>query len=186
MAATIVMGLDRLAMSFCKTRAGRVFWISAPSVGSKLTRWTAPRRGGCRTVRLRRAALRPERGAGRVRVGRAGRPRQPGPAEGGASLAAETLIEAFQHGRLDEAYLSRYEQRWRERLGPELRAATWFRRLMTRFGDPEIDAVVQMLAADDLQALIRRTGRFNWHRELIRAVVCQRTMARLLFSALLR
>ena len=37
-AATIVMGLCRLAMSFCKTRAGRVLRISAPIVGSKLTR----------------------------------------------------------------------------------------------------------------------------------------------------
>jgi len=103
-----------------------------------------------------------------------------------ASLAAETLIEGFQGGRLDEAFLSRYEQRWRERLGPELRAATWFRRLLTRLSDDDIDTVVPMLATDDMQALIRRTGRFNWHRELIRAVVSKHTMTRLLFRALFR
>jgi hypothetical protein len=43
-----------------------------------------------------------------------------------------------------------------------------------------------MLATDDMQALIRRTGRFNWHRELIRAVVSQHTLTRLLFRALFR
>jgi len=103
-----------------------------------------------------------------------------------ASLAAETLIEGFQEGRLDEAFLSRYEQRWRERLAPELRAATWFRRLLTRLTDAEIDAVVQMLATDDIRALIRRTARFNWHGELIRAIVRQRPMGRLLFRVLFR
>lgn len=103
-----------------------------------------------------------------------------------ASIAAETLIEAFQRGRLDEAFLSRYEQRWRERLATELRAAAWFRRVLARLRDPEIDALVQMLAADDVQALIGRTGRFNWHRDAIRAVVHQRTTARLLFGALFR
>ena len=38
MAATMVMGLYWFEMSFCKIKAGRVFWISVPSVGSKLTR----------------------------------------------------------------------------------------------------------------------------------------------------
>jgi hypothetical protein len=38
MAATMMIGLWRFAMSFCKTRAGRVFRISAPIVGSNATR----------------------------------------------------------------------------------------------------------------------------------------------------
>jgi len=37
-AATIVTGLCRLPMSFCKIKAGRVLWISAPSAGSNETR----------------------------------------------------------------------------------------------------------------------------------------------------
>ena len=103
-----------------------------------------------------------------------------------ASLAAETLIEGFHEGRLDEIFLSRYEQRWRERLAPELRAAIWFRRLLTRLSDGEFDAIVRMLATDDMQALIRRTARFNWHGELIRAVLRQRPVNRLLLRVLLR
>lgn len=103
-----------------------------------------------------------------------------------ASLAAETLIEGFQQGRLDEAFLSRYEQRWRDRLEPELSTATWFRRLLTRLRDDEIDTVVRTLATNDIQALIRRKGRFNWHRDLIRALASQRTITRLLFRALFR
>jgi len=43
-----------------------------------------------------------------------------------------------------------------------------------------------MLATDDMQALIRRTARFNWHGELIRAVLRQRPMNRLLLRVLFR
>jgi hypothetical protein len=38
MAATMVMGLWRWAMSWCTIKAGRVFWSSAPMVGSQVTR----------------------------------------------------------------------------------------------------------------------------------------------------
>jgi hypothetical protein len=37
-AATIVMGLWRLAVSFGTIKAGRVRWISAPMVGSKFSK----------------------------------------------------------------------------------------------------------------------------------------------------
>ena len=58
MTATMVMRLWRLAMSFCTMNAGCLFWISAPMVGSKVTRETSPRLGrvtfGRRAMRLRR------------------------------------------------------------------------------------------------------------------------------------
>src|SRR2546425_9180567 len=34
-----------------------------------------------------------------------------------ATLASETLVEGFHAGRLDEAFLERYEKRWQDRLG---------------------------------------------------------------------
>lgn len=87
-----------------------------------------------------------------------------------ASLAAETLVEGFGAGRLDAAFLVRYERRWRERLGLELRVGDWLRRLVSRCTDAEIDRLVQVFATDDLRGLVRRTARFNWHRDLILAL----------------
>src|SRR5213594_3341263 len=74
MAATIVIGLKRLATSFWRIKAGRVFLISAPMGGSKLTRKTSPRLGTMTLgpvvmVRLG-ARTTPRRAAGRVRLGR--------------------------------------------------------------------------------------------------------------------
>lgn len=103
-----------------------------------------------------------------------------------ASLAAETLVEAFQAGRLDARFLSRYEGRWQERLGGELQVAGWFRHLAMKVGDAEIDALVAALAADDLQGVIRGAARFNWHRDLILTLLRHKGLASLLFRALFR
>lgn len=103
-----------------------------------------------------------------------------------ASLAAETLIEAFATDRLDAAALAAYEQRWQARLGGELRVADWLRTLVTRSTDAEIDRLVGALGATDVCPLIRRAARFNWHRDLIVALLGQPRIAALLFRTLFR
>ena len=42
------------------------------------------------------------------------------------------------------------------------------------------------LASDGVQAVVRRTARFNWHRDLIVRLARQRGLAALLFRARLR
>ncbi len=103
-----------------------------------------------------------------------------------ATLAAETLVEAFAAGRLDQAFLARYEQRWQERLGQELRVADWLRGLVSGCSDAEIDALIRALGSSDVRAVIARTVRFNWHRDLILAMVRQHGIKSLLFRALFR
>jgi geranylgeranyl reductase family protein len=103
-----------------------------------------------------------------------------------AALAAETLLEAFGADRLDAAFLARYEQRWRQRLGAELRMGDWLRRLLSRCTDAEIDGLVRAFATDDVRRLVRRAGRFNWHRELILALGRQPALGALLVRALFR
>jgi geranylgeranyl reductase family protein len=103
-----------------------------------------------------------------------------------ASLAAETLVEGFNAGRLDEAFLARYERRWQERLGSELRVGDWLRQLVTRCADDEIDLLVRALASDEVGALVQSTARFNWHRDLIVALARHPGIAALLFRTLFR
>jgi digeranylgeranylglycerophospholipid reductase len=103
-----------------------------------------------------------------------------------ATLAAETLVEEFAAGRLDEAALAAYAQRWQARLGGELRVADWLRTLVTRCSDAEIDRLVQALGAPDVHALVQRTARFNWHRDLIVALARQPRLATLLVRTLFR
>jgi geranylgeranyl reductase family protein len=103
-----------------------------------------------------------------------------------AKLAAETLVEAFATGEPDETRLARYESRWRSRLGGEIRTGDWFRSLLARLSDAELDTFVRACASDDVQAVINQTARFNWHRSLILALLRQRGIKSALLRSLLR
>jgi geranylgeranyl reductase family protein len=103
-----------------------------------------------------------------------------------ASLAAATLVEAFQAGRLGEEFLARYERRWQEQLGQELRTAAWLRRLLARCNDAEIDQLVSLSASDDLKTLVLGAARFNWHRSVIVALLREPRVTYILFRALFR
>jgi digeranylgeranylglycerophospholipid reductase len=103
-----------------------------------------------------------------------------------AALAADTLIEAAAADHFDAAFLARYEQRWHQRLRRELRVGDQLRQLLVKCSDGEIDTLVSALAARDVQAVIQRMARFNWHRVLILALVRQRGIASLLVRAVFR
>ena len=103
-----------------------------------------------------------------------------------ATLAAETLVEAFQADRFDSEALGRYEERWERALGSDLRVAAWLRQFLGRCRDGEIDGLVRALASESVQAVIHDTARFNRHREAILALVREPGIARLLLRSLFR
>ncbi|MBM4439454.1 MAG: NAD(P)/FAD-dependent oxidoreductase [Candidatus Rokubacteria bacterium] len=103
-----------------------------------------------------------------------------------ASLAADTLIEALAADDLGPRRLARYESRWRQRLSRELRTGSWFRHLLANLTDRELDAFVRALASDDVRGVIERTARFNWHRDVILALVRQSGIKSILLRSLFR
>lgn len=103
-----------------------------------------------------------------------------------AQFAAETLIEALAADDLSAARLSRYEARWRARLMPEIGVSRWFRDCLARLSDREWDTLVTALASDEVQSLIKRKARFNWHSPLIRSMVKQRGIKSILLRSLFR
>ena len=60
------------------------------------------------------------------------------------------------------------------------------RRLFTKLADHEIDKLLGALMSDDVQRLIRRTIRFNWQGELIRAILRHPGVTSILLHTLLR
>ena len=101
-------------------------------------------------------------------------------------LAAETLTGALRRDRLAAGDLRAYEDRWRARLGPHLQISSWVRGLFTRLTDQELETLLEALASEDVQSVIRRTARFNWHGELIRSLLCQPGVKATMFRAFLR
>jgi flavin-dependent dehydrogenase len=103
-----------------------------------------------------------------------------------AVLAAETLTEALRHDRLGDEALRAYERRWKTRLDSHLRISSYLRRLLIKLSDEEIEILLGAVASDELQEVIRRTARFNWHGEMIRSILRQRGIKSVLVRALLR
>ena len=101
-------------------------------------------------------------------------------------LAAETLAGALRRDRLEAGDLRAYEGRWRARLGPHLWISSCVRRLFARLTDQELETLLEALASEDVQSVIWRTARFNWHGELIRALLGQPGVKSTLFQAFLR
>lgn len=98
-----------------------------------------------------------------------------------AAFAAETLIPALGSDRLDAETLSSYQQRWRQRLGPEFRAQLALRMLAQRMSDQEIDSLFDLALTDGVMPIVRRTAQFNRHRNLIVALFKHAPSRRVLF-----
>jgi geranylgeranyl reductase family protein len=98
-----------------------------------------------------------------------------------AALAAETLIEALRADGLGEEALSTYQQRWRARFGPELRAQLALRMLAQRLSDSEIDAFFELARTNGVMPLVRRAAQFNQHRHLITELFRHAPARKLLF-----
>jgi geranylgeranyl reductase family protein len=101
-------------------------------------------------------------------------------------LAAETLTAALRRDRLEAGDLRAYEGRWRARLGPHLRMSSCVRGLFARLTDRELETLLEALGSEDVQAVIHETARFNWHGDLIRALLRQPGVKATLFQAFLR
>jgi geranylgeranyl reductase family protein len=98
-----------------------------------------------------------------------------------ASMAAETLVDALRADRLDDEALQAYQQRWRTRFGPELRAQLALRMLAQRLSDPEIDSFFELARTNGVMPLVKRAARFNQHRHLITELFRHAPARRLLF-----
>jgi digeranylgeranylglycerophospholipid reductase len=84
-----------------------------------------------------------------------------------AAWAAEAVGEAFARGDFSAGTLAAYEEIWRSRLGAEIAAGLWFRRLAARLQPADLDALTELALTDGVMPIVRESARFNWHRELI-------------------
>jgi geranylgeranyl reductase family protein len=101
------------------------------------------------------------------------------------SLAAETLVEAFRQGDLSAASLSVYEERWREQLSNEFSAQMSLRRIANRLSDQEIDDLFELARTDGIMPIVRKTARFNKHRDLIVSLLSHPPARRVLMRRVL-
>jgi flavin-dependent dehydrogenase len=101
-----------------------------------------------------------------------------------AGLAAEIMTDALSNDTLDELHLSRYQREWQKRLGPELDAQLSLRLLADCLSDEEIDTLFELARTDGVMPIVRRTAKFNRHRDLILSLFKHPPVRRILFARL--
>ena len=101
-----------------------------------------------------------------------------------ARMASGVLAGALRSDRLEGTALQRYESAWRARLGPELDAQLRLRRLSQRLSDGDIDAFFDLARTDGVMPIVRRTARFNEHRDLILSLLRHPPARRILLRRL--
>lgn len=101
-----------------------------------------------------------------------------------ASLAADVLADGLRRDGLDAPKLEPYQDAWRRRLGPELDAQLSLRLLANRLTDDEIEMLFDLAQTDGIMPIVRRTARFNRHRDLIVSLLKHPPVRRVLFRRL--
>jgi digeranylgeranylglycerophospholipid reductase len=101
-----------------------------------------------------------------------------------ADLAASVLAGALRRNSLGASTLARYETLWKDRLGSELTAQLSLRDAAQRMDDDSIDGLFHLAQTNGVMPIVRRTARFNQHRDLIAALFKHPPARRLLFKEL--
>ena len=60
-----------------------------------------------------------------------------------------------------------YEERWRASCPTSFRRRCSLRRIANRLSDDEIDDLFELARTDGIMPIVRKTARFNKHRDLI-------------------
>ena len=101
-----------------------------------------------------------------------------------ARLASEVLTSALERDRLNAADLAAYPRLWKRELGAELRAQLSLREVAGRLSDAQIDELFDLARTDGIMPIVRRTARFNEHRQLIVSLLHHPPARRVLFRRL--
>lgn len=88
-----------------------------------------------------------------------------------AQIGADVVGRRLADDRLTADDLREYETGWRDRLGSELDAQLMLRRGAARLIDSDINRVFRLVGRESVMALIRRTAKFNQHRDVISSLM---------------
>ena len=88
-----------------------------------------------------------------------------------AQVGADVIGRRLADDRLTADALGEYETGWKDRLGSELDAQLMLRRAAARLIDSDINRVFRLVGRDSVMALIRRTAKFNQHRDVISSLM---------------
>ena len=89
----------------------------------------------------------------------------------GADIAAEVIGESFAKNAFAANDLARYEKAWRAAMQREIVLGHMARRVCARLTDSQMERIFYLAQTDGIIPIIREKGDFDWHGDLILALV---------------
>lgn len=83
-----------------------------------------------------------------------------------AEVASSTIIKAFRCGDYSEKMFKEYENRWKSRIEPELKAGVILRNIFSRLSDHQIEYLIDLAKKDGLLPVVDKAN-FDWHRDIV-------------------
>ncbi len=103
-----------------------------------------------------------------------------------AEALAQTAAAAFEKGDFSSHALRGYERRWWKRLGREIRIGRFFRRLVERLTDKDLDSLFRIVQSDGILRTVTRKARFDSHKDVIYFALRHPALGRIFLKGLFR
>ena len=88
-----------------------------------------------------------------------------------SEIASRLLLQRFEEGCFTADALAEYEKLWKKAIQREISMGYYARRICTKLKDTQIEKIFQIAQSDGIIPLIKEKGDFDWHSELILALI---------------
>lgn len=88
-----------------------------------------------------------------------------------SKIASNIILKAFEKNSFTSNTLSEYEKLWKKAIQKEIVLGYYARKMYEKMNDSQIEKMFEIANTDGLIPLIKEKGDFNWHSELIFAIL---------------
>jgi len=88
-----------------------------------------------------------------------------------SNIASRVVLKRFGEGCFSARALAEYEKLWKKAIQKEILIGYYIRKICGKLSDSQIERMFQIAQTDGIIPLIREKGNFDWHSELMLALI---------------
>ena len=88
-----------------------------------------------------------------------------------SEIASEVILKRYEGGCFSTKELAEYEKLWKKALQREILVGYYTRKILGKLSDLQIENIFQIAQNDGIIPFIREKGNFDWHSEMILALI---------------
>lgn len=88
-----------------------------------------------------------------------------------ADIASSVILQQLERQDLSAAALAEYEKLWKKKLQKEIIMGYYSRKFCSRLGDSLIEKMIYVAQTDGVIPMVRKSGNFDWHGDLVLALI---------------